>query len=1082
MKTIVLPLLYKEKQFGKNIVRQLIFEGAETKVSSVEVNEQYLILITDNNEPVCIVQKGKNFPASLSKVLTADKKPSLDNIYDSSLSLTWLKFPELHESFEPVKITESWIDTFTYKEEDIDREIFGLRKPQIAAIFSVLSHWRIGEDIATVVMPTGTGKTETMLSLLIAQRCSKLLVIVPSDPLRDQISKKFITLGHLQNNKFGVVSSIAKKPIVGILYENFKTTAELKVFLEQCNVVVTTMDLISAGTTELQGALASGMTNIFIDEAHHIKAPTWVNFRNLCDKNKVLQFTATPFRNDGQSMDGKFVFNYSLKKAQEDGYFKKINMIQVNEWDNDKADKVIAETAVKQLKIDLEKYDHILMARCNTQSKANTVFAIYQQYPELNPVLIHTWLSQREKAEAKKKILNKEAKIIVCVDMLGEGFDLPNLKIAAFHDIRKSLPITIQLAGRFTRTKYDEQLGDASIVINLKDADVKKELEDFYALGADWNTLLPRICTNRINKEIEFGEFLDGFAGLDESKIPFQGLRPALSAVVYKNNTNSWFPSNFKEGLQHVDDLDYLFHGINSDKKTLVIITGKKNDIDWAYSKDIYDIIWNLYVVHWESKNNLLFINASDNAGVYGDLARSIIGEDAEIINKLDVFKAFYGIERVRLQNVGLKEFLGRNVSFSMRTGYDIEKALKAADKEGNEKAFVFGSGYENGEKVSIGCSYKGRIWSRSTGDLQQFVEWCDAVGKKLIRTDIDPNTILKDTLIPNSVSIRPFVIPFAVDWNEAVFLEPEIRITFVINGVEYEFYNTELQIRNPTENDDLLFELVTPDASIKFKQVLFRDKFDDFRIERVVANAEIYLVRIGKKQYTLEDFFHEHPIMWWFVDGSSLNGNEYVELKHLIPDYKKENIISKNWTGVDLSKEAQRINPKITDSIQYKIIQDLKEGDYDLIYDDDYSGEIADVIAIKQHDEYINIQLYHLKFAKEGKVSKRIDDLYEVCGQAMKSVNWKFKESKEFFDHLLRRETKKRKGESCSRIEVGSKDKISYLKEIARKRYPVEFEIFIVQPGLSSNEPSVEQLSLLGVADSYMKGKANISLTVIGS
>lgn len=30
------------------------------------------------------------------------------------------------------------------------------------------------------------------------------------------------------------------------------------------------------------------------------------------------------------------------------------------------------------------------------------------------------------------------------MNMLGEGFDLPQLKIAVFHDIRKSLPITLQ--------------------------------------------------------------------------------------------------------------------------------------------------------------------------------------------------------------------------------------------------------------------------------------------------------------------------------------------------------------------------------------------------------------------------------------------------------------------------------------------------------------------------------------------------------------------------------------------------------------------------------------------------------------
>ena len=96
--------------------------------------------------------------------------------------------------------------------------------------------------------------------------------------------------------------------------------------------------------------------------------------------------------------------------------------------------------------------------------------------------------------------------------------------------------------------------------------------------------------------------------------------------------------------------------------------------------------------------------------------------------------------------------------------------------------------------------------------------------------------------------------------------------------------------------------------------------------------------------------------------------------------------------------------------------------------------------------------------------------------------MNWKFKESKEFFAHLLRRETKIRKGKSCSRIELGSKEKIVYFKDIARKGYPVEFEIFIVQPGLSADNASDEQLSLLAVVNSYLKGKGGIPLTVIGS
>jgi superfamily II DNA or RNA helicase len=166
------------------------------------------------------------------------------------------------------------------------------------------------------------------------------------------------------------------------------------------------MDLISAGSDELQAALSQIVSHIFIDEAHHIKAPTWLHFRNFCQKEKVIQFTATPFRNDGQGLDGKFIFNYSLKKAQADGYFKKIEMIQVNEWDNSKADAVIVEAAIKRLKSDLEKYDHILMARCNTQAKANEVFKLYEAYPEFNPVIIHTGLSKTAREDAKRKILS----------------------------------------------------------------------------------------------------------------------------------------------------------------------------------------------------------------------------------------------------------------------------------------------------------------------------------------------------------------------------------------------------------------------------------------------------------------------------------------------------------------------------------------------------------------------------------------------------------------------------------------------------------------------------------------------------
>ncbi|MFO6295853.1 helicase-related protein, partial [Pseudomonas aeruginosa] len=58
------------------------------------------------------------------------------------------------------------------------------------------------------------------------------------------------------------------------------------------------------------------------------------------------------------------------------------------------------------------------------------------------------------KTEIKKrlnKLLSRQSRIVICVDMLAEGYDLPNLKIAALHDHHKSLAVTLQFIGRITR-------------------------------------------------------------------------------------------------------------------------------------------------------------------------------------------------------------------------------------------------------------------------------------------------------------------------------------------------------------------------------------------------------------------------------------------------------------------------------------------------------------------------------------------------------------------------------------------------------------------------------------------------------
>lgn len=87
-----------------------------------------------------------------------------------------------------------------------------------------------------------------------------------------------------------------------------------------------------------------------VDEAHHIEATRWNQIKSYFRKKRILQFTATPFRNDGRKMDGNIIYNFPLSKAQKQGYFQKIDFKPIIEYDDELGDVSIAFAAVNQLK------------------------------------------------------------------------------------------------------------------------------------------------------------------------------------------------------------------------------------------------------------------------------------------------------------------------------------------------------------------------------------------------------------------------------------------------------------------------------------------------------------------------------------------------------------------------------------------------------------------------------------------------------------------------------------------------------------------------------------------------------------
>jgi len=1090
------PLLSLDEEIAGNPIRQFSQRTAAvdgTCAPFITGRLRGFLVRSDASGETLVVPKAKYVPNHHVRVIESSAVPA-GGVIDLTDG-TWFRHPDQNRTVpyahqrEIEEILQSWQGAFSYVQEDPTRGIRGLRAPQIGAVHRVHAHWAVSNSPATIVMPTGTGKTDTMIAILVSAICPKLLVVVPTDALRTQLTEKFLTLGILKDPGCAVLAQSVKLPIIGTLQHIPRTTAGVDEFFSRCQVIVMTSGIAGQCERAVQDRMAHHCPYLFIDEAHHAEAPSWSAFKERFNGRRILQFTATPFREDGKPLDGDIIFKYPLKKAQEEGYFKPIKFRPVTEFNRKKVDTAIAKKAVEQLRLDLDK-GHILMARADTVTRAKQVFELYNRYPEFHPVQLHTGIkSQKVRETIRRKIISGESRVVVCVDMLGEGFDLPELKIAAFHDIRKTLAVTLQLAGRFTRSRPD--LGDAVFIANTADVNVQDELKKLYTRDPDWNVLLPELSDSMIGEQLSLQEFLRGFTDFTTA-IPLKTVRPATSAVVYKTHCQDWKPENFKVGIPVVESCEQVHHTINHEKHTLIVVTARRVALSWTDVETLYSWDWELYVVFWSSEQNLLFINGSANAGDYKALAQAIAGNDVELIRGQDVFRTFAGVNRLRLQNVGLTEQLGRNVRYTGRMGSDVEPALSPAQRQRARKSVLSGTGYEDGETTTVGASRKGRIWSHQRTRVDQLVEWCKLIGTKLLDTSIDPDGVLKGTLEAKTILERPRIMPIAVDWPEEMYTTPETIWFASIDGVEIPLNELEIELVNPSVDRALRIAI----ASEKERADMQLDFFEEGEGESVIPNYRFSV--LGHRQVKIhhgssegenvESFFYYDPPVIWFADGSSLEGNQHVPLKTTHPPYETAKIQVLDWNGVNIRKESQG-RTKDQTSIQARVIRELKKrGDYSIIFDDDDSGEAADVVAISLIGEpsapsSIDVEFYHCKYSSEDIPGQRVEDLYEVCGQAQKSIGWISSPQKksDIFTHLLRREAKRQDDGGPSRFEVGDWELLQTIGEMSQLS-KVQLSIYIVQPGVSKAEASRDQRLLLAVTETYLLETRQVPFGVITS
>ena len=465
---------------------------------------------------------------------------------------------------------------------------------------------------------------------------------------------------------------------------------------------------------------------------------------------------------------------------------------------------------------------------------------------------------------------------------------------------------------------------------------------------------------------------------------------------------------------------------------------------------------------------------------MHQSLANAVGGDDATLISGDKVFRVLSDVKRLVFQQIGVKKFGRRNLRYAKYTGADVKQALSASQTTGSVKSDLTGTGYELGGPVTVGCSYKGRVWSREQGTVQGFVHWCGNIGRKLIDDSIDTSSIIDNVMIPDEVSAIPEGSVLSLEWPVELLRQSDERISLSSLGIDQPLSLFDISFISISENRrELRFEVASERQTAVY--VLRLEAEGGYAIA-LDSGCNLHIA-VGRIRTSLAEYFNDYPPLVIFCNLAELDGNLYVSPEHapklVIPDERFE---VWDWSGVNIQAESiwSRGQERASSIQGYAASHYESEGEFDLIFDDDSAGEAADLVCMKEEDSHIRLALVHCKFSGASAPGQRVKDVVEVASQAIRSAKWKWR-FKELCRHITGRESRLRTPDRQSRFLVGSGITLRRLLRAHRFK-AIRAEIVIVQPGLSESGCTDSQREVLAAADSYLLETIGVGLSVVCS
>jgi hypothetical protein len=433
-------------------------------------------------------------------------------------------------------------------------------------------------------------------------------------------------------------------------------------------------------------------------------------------------------------------------------------------------------------------------------------------------------------------------------------------------------------------------------------------------------------------------------------------------------------------------------------------------------------------------------------------------------------------LRRMIPTTVGVLDIRSRSRRFSFHVGSDVSEGFPTAEAQTKTQTNIFANGYRNGVRESIGASLKGRIWSyRVAETLKHWVDWCDLIGADVTDESISVDGVIASFIRPRVLEARPEAVCIAAEWPWELYLAATETQISDDGSSWYPLIDADLRIQSVATTGPI-------EVSIRIGaiQAAYALTIDDGRLTYAPAGDDVQL-RHGRTAATLGEFLNEVGLTLYFENELVIDRRGFVlQPNRELPPFDTSKLEVIDWSGINFRQEAQGPQRQQS-SIQARVIKQLRgEATWDLLIDDDGPGEVADIVAMREDDGRLAVVLAHCKYSAPP-AGARIDDLYDLCGQAMKSAEWRRGEMSALFRTLERRARNKQQRTGVSPFEIGDPATLYRLQE--RSRYlRHHFDLVIAQPGLSAVQVSPQQLNLLAATEIYSYEVAGGSLRVLCS